>query len=48
MVTHADIVRLLNFSDCDDSALAEVITDYFDDRESEADDDDFLDTGEVS
>ena len=42
-------MRLLNLSDLDGSAFAEVISDYFDDREashdSSSEEDDFLDTG---
>ena len=30
MASTADIARLLNTNDCDSSALAEVIADYFD------------------
>ncbi len=44
-----DITRLLNLSDLDGSAFAEVISDYFDDHEashdSSSEEDDFLDTG---
>ena len=49
MATPAEIARLLNLGDQDDSAFAEVISEYFDDREPAHDlcseDDDFLDTG---
>ena len=48
MATPAEITRLLNLSDQDDSAFAEVISEYFDDREPAHDlcsEDDFLDTG---
>ena len=50
MSTQEDIARLLNLGDLDGSAFAEVISDYFDDREaahdSSLEEDDFLeDTG---
>ena len=49
MTTQDDIARLLNLSDLDGSAFAEVISDYFDDREaahdSSLEEDDFLDAG---
>ena len=49
MTTQEDIARLLNLSDLDGSAFAEVISDYFDDREaahdSSLEEDDFLDAG---
>ena len=48
MRTTEDITRLLNLSDLDSSAFAEVSSEYFDDREaahdSSSDEDDFLDT----
>ena len=49
MATPAETARLLNLSEQDDSAFAEVICDYFYDREAAHDscseEDDFLDTG---
>ena len=46
MTTAENIARLLNFSHQDGSAFAEVLHEYFDDREDAHDsEDDFLDTG---
>ena len=46
MASTADIARLLNFDDLDNSAFADVFTDYFGDRErreEELEEHDFLD-----